>query len=128
MPGAVELVFFRFLEIADRELIEQFVQYQSVQGIDVHPRQLAGPHSLHGGLVACAPCIGKGSPVDVQALLRAERTAFADKAAAPVDDGTENIKDEGEYLGIFHFFRHGGHSIGLYTAPKKSPRFVPRAA
>ena len=92
MPGAIELVFFRFLEIVDRELIEQFVQYQSMEGIDVHPWQLAGAHLVHGGLVARAPCIGKGCPVDVQALFCAERTAFTDEAAAPVDHGAEDVE------------------------------------
>ena len=92
MPDAVEggRVGLGQAEPARRE---QAVQDAAVQAVDVGPRQRARAHLVHGRLVAGAPVVGEGGPVlrrQGEPLL--QQLPLADDAAAPVDDGAEDVE------------------------------------
>ena len=65
-----------------------------MQGVEVDPVARAFAHRFHRRKVALAPGVGKGCAVDAQA----QRLNFTRDRAAPVDDGTEDIK--GQQLNI----------------------------
>jgi len=85
VPDAIELVAFGGAETGDLELVDERVEHLPVQLVERRPRQLAGPHAIHRGLVAGAPGVGELGPVDVQVFRAAERRALRDDRAAVID-------------------------------------------
>src|SRR5262249_52630467 len=99
MPGQVELRLGSVAEASNMEGVEHFLQRQAVQPIQVGPGECAVTHFVHEGTILGAPGVGKGAPVGHHPMDSSKLYAVLDDAAAPVDYGTEYIKDQGLHLG-----------------------------
>ena len=62
------------------------------------PRRLAPTHPVEEGLITLPPCVSNRGGIDGQVALPGDRREFGNNAAAPVDDGSEDV--EGENLEI----------------------------
>src|SRR5436309_10454403 len=60
------------------------------------PRRLAPTHPVEEGLITLPPCVSNRGGIDGQVALPGDRREFGNYAAAPVDDGSEDV--EGEHL------------------------------
>jgi len=106
----------RHLEEAGAATIED----HPVQYVDRGPRQISAAYAIHRRRVTGPPGIGKSRPVDVQIFFRAERAPFSNEAAAPVNDGPEDIENE-RLHGCPRLWQRGGVS-GLQRLGIRSVR------
>ena len=99
VPHLIEMDFFVLTKVFYPEFIYQTVEDVAMQLVEDDPALAAAPNFFHGRLVARPPGVSESHPVDIDALLRAERAAFADNARAPIDDSSKHIEAQG-----FHSF------------------------
>lgn len=69
-----------------------------MQLVQYLPGLLAEPHAIQEWLIASPPIVGEGGGIDGQTVLSGDGSQLRHDAAAPVDDGPEDV--EGEYLEI----------------------------
>ena len=86
------------VQVVQVELGEHLVQVLPVQHVELDEAALAAAHALHGRLVARPPGQREGVPVETEAARGAERGDLARDAAAPVDDGAEDIEGQGFHV------------------------------
>src|SRR5581483_2181461 len=94
VPGAIELCPLCFAEAGEAVLRQELVEDHAVEIVDARPREIAAAHALHRRLISRAPVVGEARPIGGDALLATEPLELADDAAAPIDDGAENVENE----------------------------------
>ena len=98
MPDAVEVFFSSSLKEYIPNFLSVCFKHLAVQIVEFGPRQFSVLNAIHVGTVDRSPCVGEGSPVDLQSLGFAELLAFGDNARPPIDDGAEDVEGEDLYL------------------------------
>src|SRR5437867_3381277 len=121
MPCAIQMVDLVRGQPTDAELAEQSLEAHPVEIVELRPRKRTRAHALHHRLIERAPGVRELRPVDTEAPGLAERFAFADDAAPPVDDGAEDVERERAYglEGLTHAARH------TYSRPRRAILRVP---
>src|SRR5262249_46260726 len=94
VPGAIEMSLLLLAQAGNAILHEKLVEDHAMEIVDARPRQRTAAHALHRRLVSAAPVVGKARPIGAEALLPPHRLELANDAAAPIDDGAEDIEDE----------------------------------
>ena len=95
VPGEVERPQGLLAKIGDAEARQDALQVAPMQHVELRERHAPRPHLLHGGLVLAAPGIGEGWPIEGMAERRQDALALAGDAGAPVDEGAEDVEEQG---------------------------------
>ena len=95
MPDEVQGDDFGFTQGGEAKLDQEPIENASVEGIELRPRQFPGADAVHGRGVAGPPGIGKLRGIHPEVLATRQILDVPDYGAAPVDDGAEDIEDEG---------------------------------
>src|SRR5215472_13883702 len=66
-----------------------------MQDLQRGPGSLTGADRIHRRLILGAPVVGQPYPVGSEAVVAAESLQLPDQAGAPIDDGSENVEQNG---------------------------------
>src|ERR1700737_456947 len=66
--------------------------------VEVRPRQLPTPHTVHRRHVEGAPCFSQLLPVAMHAIQVADAPGFGRNTGAPIDGGAKDIECEGAHV------------------------------
>ena len=98
MPGERQPAQNVLGEAFDAKLRQDALEVAPVQQVELREGQAAAPYLLHGGLVLPAPGVREGSPVEPVAERRQHALALPRDPCAPVDEGAEDVEEEGAGL------------------------------
>jgi len=79
---------------AKAEAIDKPAQHRQMQAVERLPRQFAATHPIHCRTIAGAPGIGELAPVSAHAMRSPETRELLLDAAAPIDNGAENVEQK----------------------------------
>jgi len=129
VPYPVQVRPLAFGQRLQAETQHQAVEDLPVQRVDVGPSLARAAGAVHRRRITGAPGIGKGAPVDLQALGGAEHLTLAHDRRAPVDDGAEDVEGQGAQVFRIEGRGHGGlrgrlagFCPGAVVAPSGSDR------
>src|SRR6266545_7017164 len=95
MPGSIEMADLILAQPRDSEVDEEAIERHAVKIVEFGPRKLTAADALEVWLVLGAPGVGEPGPVNGQPSDSPELSPLPNNAAAPVDDGAEDVEGEG---------------------------------
>jgi hypothetical protein len=95
MPCAIERDDLGLRQSTDAGVLQDLVENHSVEIIEPRPRQLTLSHPVHAWGVLSPPGVGECGAVHLQTFPLRQQVDFPRDRRAPVDHGTEHVKDKG---------------------------------
>jgi hypothetical protein len=94
VPGPAEISAYSFGHAVQAQGLQHMIEIAPVQCVELGERNRTAAHVLHRRLVARTPGVGKALAVERRAVGRKRRTGLAGYAAAPIDQGAEDVEDQ----------------------------------